>query len=213
MVSDRAGTGLVVLCGVIHPQQIVVLGDRFEIFSAVAAALVARIPVAHLHGGELTQGAFDDAIRHSITKMSSLHFVAAKEYRQRVIQLGEQPHRVFTVGGLGIDNIRRLRLLKREEKVDQTFVEAARVRAEIGRSKYNTGLLSFEEWEIIESDLVTREKAALASQNNRVSAEATWEQSQGRGLIAGNALSGSFSNVTAGTNSSFETPYSPVEVS
>lgn len=71
----------------------------------------------------------------------------------------------------------------RKEKVDQTFVEAARVRAEIGRSKYNTGLLSFEEWEIIESDLVTREKAALASQNNRVSAEATWEQSQGRGVI------------------------------
>ncbi|MFI5447143.1 UDP-N-acetylglucosamine 2-epimerase [Polaromonas sp. UC242_47] len=92
---------------------IVVLGDRFEIFAAVAAALVARIPVAHLHGGETTEGAFDEALRHSITKMSHLHFVAAEAYRRRVIQLGEQPERVFLVGGLGIDNIKRLQLLGR----------------------------------------------------------------------------------------------------
>lgn len=98
-----------------RPDLIVVLGDRFEIFAAAAAALVARIPVAHLHGGETTEGAFDEALRHSITKMSHLHFVAATEYRQRVIQLGEQPERVFLVGGLGIDNIRRLKLLDRAE--------------------------------------------------------------------------------------------------
>ena len=98
----------------LSPDMIVVLGDRFEIFSAVSAALVSRIPVAHLHGGELTEGAFDDAIRHSITKMAHLHFVAAEEYRQRVIQLGEQPDRVFLVGGLGIDNIKNLNLLDRE---------------------------------------------------------------------------------------------------
>lgn len=98
----------------LKPDLIVVLGDRFEIFSAVSAALVTRIPVAHLHGGETTEGAFDEALRHSITKMSHLHFVAAKEYRQRVIQLGEQPDRVFLVGGLGIDNIKRLKLLDRE---------------------------------------------------------------------------------------------------
>ena len=91
------------------------LGDRFEIFAAVAAALVARIPVAHLHGGEATQGAFDEALRHSITKMSHLHFVATEEYRRRVIQLGEQPERVFLVGGLGVDNIKRLKLLDRAE--------------------------------------------------------------------------------------------------
>src|SRR5436309_860837 len=95
------------------PDLMLVLGDRFEIFSAVAAAMVARIPVAHLHGGETTEGAFDEAIRHSITKMSHLHFVATKEYRKRVIQLGELPDRVFVVGGLGIDNIRRLSLLDR----------------------------------------------------------------------------------------------------
>lgn len=97
----------------LQPDLIVVLGDRFEIFSAVSAALVACIPVAHIHGGETTEGAFDEALRHSITKMSHLHFVAAEPYRQRVIQLGEQPEQVFLVGGLGIDNIKRLKLLDR----------------------------------------------------------------------------------------------------
>lgn len=96
------------------PDVVVVLGDRFEILATVCAALVARVPVAHLHGGEVTEGAFDEAIRHAITKMSHLHFVAAEAYRKRVIQLGEQPERVFVVGGLGIDNIRRLALLERE---------------------------------------------------------------------------------------------------
>jgi GDP/UDP-N,N'-diacetylbacillosamine 2-epimerase (hydrolysing) len=99
----------------LNPDLIVVLGDRFEIFSAVAAALVAKIPVAHIHGGEKTEGAFDEALRHSITKMSHLHFVATESYRQRVIQLGENPDKVFLVGGLGIDNIKRLKLLSREE--------------------------------------------------------------------------------------------------
>jgi GDP/UDP-N,N'-diacetylbacillosamine 2-epimerase (hydrolysing) len=97
----------------LQPDLMLVLGDRFEIFSAVAAAMISCIPVAHLHGGEVTEGAFDDAIRHSITKMSHLHFVAAEEYRKRVIQLGEQPDRVFLVGGLGIDNINRVTLLDR----------------------------------------------------------------------------------------------------
>jgi len=97
----------------LQPDLMLVLGDRFEIFSAVAAAMVARIAVAHLHGGESTEGAFDEAIRHSITKMSHLHFVAAEEYRKRVIQLGEQPERVFLVGGLGVDNIKKLTLLDR----------------------------------------------------------------------------------------------------
>ena len=99
----------------LQPDIMLVLGDRFELFSAVAAAMVARIPVAHLHGGESTEGAFDEAIRHSITKMSHLHFVAAEEYRKRVIQLGEHPDRVFLVGGLGIDNINKLDLLDRSE--------------------------------------------------------------------------------------------------
>lgn len=99
----------------LKPDIIVILGDRFETFAAASAALVMKIPVAHLHGGESTLGAYDEAFRHSITKMSHLHFVAAKEYRNRVIQLGESPENVFTVGGMGIDNIKRLQLLSRKE--------------------------------------------------------------------------------------------------
>lgn len=97
------------------PDLVVVLGDRFEVLVAVTAALVAGIPVAHLAGGETTEGAIDEAIRHSVTKMSHLHFVAAEAYRRRVIQLGEQPERVFLVGGLGIDAITRLTFLDRKE--------------------------------------------------------------------------------------------------
>ncbi|PHO11967.1 UDP-N-acetylglucosamine 2-epimerase (hydrolyzing) [Malaciobacter marinus] len=94
---------------------IVVLGDRYEIFSAVSAAMIARIPIAHLHGGEATEGLIDEPIRHSISKMSQLHFTASEEYKNRVIQLGEQPKRVFNVGGMGIENIKRLKLLNKEE--------------------------------------------------------------------------------------------------
>lgn len=116
-IAKSMGLGLIGFADALnelHPDLIVVLGDRFEIFSAVSAALVARIPVAHVHGGETTEGSIDEALRHSITKMSHLHFVAAEEYRQRVIQLGEQPDRVFMVGGLGVDNIKRMTLLDRE---------------------------------------------------------------------------------------------------
>jgi GDP/UDP-N,N'-diacetylbacillosamine 2-epimerase (hydrolysing) len=117
-VTKSMGLGVIGFADVyerLQPDVIVVLGDRFEIFAAASAALIAGIPVAHIHGGETTEGAFDEAIRHSITKMSHLHFVAAKEYRQRVIQLGEQPERVFNVGGMGIDAIKRIKLLDREE--------------------------------------------------------------------------------------------------
>lgn len=95
------------------PELVVVLGDRYEIWCAAAAAMVARIPIAHIHGGETTEGAIDEAIRHGITKMAHLHFVASPVYRDRAIQLGEDPHRVFVVGGLGLDSIDRLELLDR----------------------------------------------------------------------------------------------------
>lgn len=115
-IAKSMGLGMIGFADALNelrPDLIVVLGDRFEIFAAVSAALVARVPVAHLHGGETTEGAFDEALRHSITKMSHLHFVAAEEYHRRVIQLGEPPERVFLVGGLGVDNIKRLKLLDR----------------------------------------------------------------------------------------------------
>jgi len=98
----------------LRPHLLFVLGDRFEIFAAAGAATLARIPIAHAHGGETSEGAFDEALRHSITKMSHLHFVAAEAYRKRVIQLGEDPERVFLVGGLGLDNVYKLPLLERE---------------------------------------------------------------------------------------------------
>ncbi|MCT4665379.1 MAG: UDP-N-acetylglucosamine 2-epimerase [Flavobacteriales bacterium] len=99
----------------LSPDLVIVLGDRYEIFSAVSAALVARIPVAHIHGGETSEGATDEAMRHSITKMSHLHFTAAEAYRKRVVQLGEHPDRVFQVGGLGIDNILKLPLMNKKD--------------------------------------------------------------------------------------------------
>lgn len=97
------------------PDMIVLLGDRFETFAAAIAAFTARIPIAHIHGGELTEGVIDDALRHSITKMSFLHFAAAETYRKRIIQLGEEPARVFNVGALAIDNIMYTSLLDRQE--------------------------------------------------------------------------------------------------
>ena len=99
----------------LKPDLVIILGDRFEILSAVIAAFTAKIPIAHLHGGELTEGVIDDAIRHSITKMSFLHFVSAEAYRRRVIRLGESPDRVFNVGALAIDNILNTRLIAKKE--------------------------------------------------------------------------------------------------
>jgi len=112
---SRALSGFAEAYAELKPDLIVVLGDRYEILAAATAALIERIPVAHLHGGEITEGAYDDAIRHSITKMSHLHFTSTEEYRKRVIQLGEQPERVFNVGALGVENIKKLPLMSKEE--------------------------------------------------------------------------------------------------
>lgn len=95
----------------VKPDILVVLGDRYEILAATEAAVIARIPIAHIHGGERTEGLIDEVIRHSITKMSLFHFTSTEEYRRRVIQLGEKPNRVFNVGAIGLDNISRLNLL------------------------------------------------------------------------------------------------------
>ena len=94
---------------------LILLGDRYEALSAAISAMVMRIPIAHLHGGELTEGAIDEGIRHSITKMSYLHFTSTEEYRRRVIQLGENPERVFCVGAIGVENIKKINLMTKEE--------------------------------------------------------------------------------------------------
>ena len=117
-ISKSMGIGMIGFADAytaLNPDILVVLGDRFEIFSAVSAATITKIPIAHIHGGETTEGAYDEAMRHSITKMSHLHFTAAEQYQKRVIQMGEQPKRVFNFGAPGIENIKRLKLLSLEE--------------------------------------------------------------------------------------------------
>ncbi|SEW23381.1 UDP-N-acetylglucosamine 2-epimerase [[Clostridium] fimetarium] len=99
----------------LKPDIIILLGDRYEIFAAASAAMISKIPIAHIHGGEITQGSYDDCMRHAISKMSYLHFTSTKEYRKRVIQLGEQPDRVYEVGALGIENIKEMTLLTQQE--------------------------------------------------------------------------------------------------
>ena len=108
------------------PDIAVILGDRYEMLAAASAAMIARIPIAHIHGGETTEGAVDEAIRHSITKMSHLHFASAEEYRDRIIQLGEQPTTVYNVGALGVENIKSVKLLDKkslEESLDYEFTD------------------------------------------------------------------------------------------
>lgn len=97
------------------PDMILILGDRYEMLAVASAALIYKIPIAHLHGGEITEGAFDDSIRHSLTKMSHLHFTSTEIYRRRVIQLGEQPDRVFNVGALGVENMTNTRIMNKDE--------------------------------------------------------------------------------------------------
>lgn len=116
-VSKSIGLGVISFAEVfdrIKPDLILVLGDRFEIFAACTAAMVAKIPIAHCHGGEATEGLIDEAIRHSITKMAHIHFASTEEFKKRIIQLGEQPKNVYNVGALGIENINKLELLNKE---------------------------------------------------------------------------------------------------
>lgn len=98
-----------------RPDMLVILGDRTEMLGVASAALIDRIPIAHIHGGEVTEGAVDDCVRHAITKMSYLHFTATEEYRRRVMQLGERPDRVFNVGALGVENILNMEFLSEED--------------------------------------------------------------------------------------------------
>ncbi|MFM5144070.1 UDP-N-acetylglucosamine 2-epimerase [Aeromonas veronii] len=117
-VVKSMGVALIGLADALARQQpdiLVILGDRFEALAAAQAAMLQRIPVAHLHGGEITEGAYDDAIRHAITKLSYLHFTAAEPYRQRVIQLGEAPDRVFNVGAIGNEHLHRTKMLNLAE--------------------------------------------------------------------------------------------------
>jgi UDP-N-acetylglucosamine 2-epimerase (non-hydrolysing)/GDP/UDP-N,N'-diacetylbacillosamine 2-epimerase (hydrolysing) len=117
-IAKSMGLGLIGFADAferLRPDVVVVLGDRYEILAAAQAALVARIPIAHIHGGELSEGAFDESIRHALTKLAHWHFVAAEPYRKHVVQLGEAPERVFNTGAPGLDHLDRLNWLSRSE--------------------------------------------------------------------------------------------------
>ena len=117
-ITKSVGLGLIGCAqsfGELSPDCVVILGDRYEVFACALAALFFKIPIVHIHGGELTRASFDDAIRHSITKMSWFHLVASEVYKDRVIQLGENPKNILNVGGLGVDAIKKLKLLNKSE--------------------------------------------------------------------------------------------------
>lgn len=117
-VVKSMGVGLIGFADSLNrmqPDLLIVLGDRFEALAVTQAALIMHIPVAHLHGGEITEGAYDESIRHAITKMSNIHFAAAEEYKKRIIQLGEQPNKVFNVGAIGLDHVQRTKLKSIQE--------------------------------------------------------------------------------------------------
>ncbi|RKS50593.1 GDP/UDP-N,N'-diacetylbacillosamine 2-epimerase (hydrolysing) [Gillisia mitskevichiae] len=99
----------------LNPDLVIILGDRTEMLAAATAAMIGNIPIAHIHGGETTEGAYDESIRHAITKMSYLHFASTETYRKRIIQLGEHPDRVFNVGAIGLDSIKNMVLLNKDE--------------------------------------------------------------------------------------------------
>lgn len=111
----RGVSGFADAFDVLQPDLLLILGDRYEMLAVASTTLIYKIPIAHLHGGEITEGAFDDAIRHAITKMSHLHFTSTEVYRNRVIQLGEQPDRVFNVGALGVENVMKNNFMSKEE--------------------------------------------------------------------------------------------------
>ena len=117
-ITKSIGLGIIGFADIftrVVPDLVILLGDRYEALAAATAAMIHRIPIAHIHGGELTEGAVDESIRHSITKMSILHFTSTEQYRKRVIQLGESPEQVYCVGALGIENIRTQSLLSKED--------------------------------------------------------------------------------------------------
>ena len=125
-ISKSTGLGMIGFADALsdlQPDVVILLGDRYELLAAAFAAMVARIPIAHIHGGENSEGAFDEAIRHSISKMAWWHFVAAKDYEKRVIQLGEDPQRVFNVGSLGVEAIKKMKLLSKDELTNRTGIQ------------------------------------------------------------------------------------------
>lgn len=141
-----------------QPNLIIILGDRFEALAVAQAAMILRIPIVHIHGGEITEGAYDDAIRHAITKLSLLHFTSTEEHKNRVIQLGEHPSRVFDVGAVGLDHLQRSKLMSLQElssslnfKLDKPYLlvtyHPVTLASEPARESFNNLLKALDEYE------------------------------------------------------------------
>lgn len=124
----------------LKPDLIVLLGDRYELIGTALSAMIHRIPIAHIHGGEITEGAFDEGIRHAITKLSHLHFVATETYKKRVIQLGESKDYIYNVGGLGVDAINRTELLNRDILEQELGVKFLRKKSSYYIPSINTSI-------------------------------------------------------------------------
>ncbi|CAI3629219.1 MULTISPECIES: UDP-N-acetylglucosamine 2-epimerase [Clostridium] len=125
-ISKSIGLGIIGFAELFEkskPDIVIILGDRYEIFAVASAAMIANIPIAHIHGGETTEGLIDEAIRHSITKMSYIHFPCTEEYRRRIIQLGESPDRVFNVGALGCENIKKIKFIDKEALKEELNID------------------------------------------------------------------------------------------
>ena len=151
--TGKMMTGMAEALELLTPDILVLLGDRYETLAAAGAALLLEIPIAHIHGGEITEGAFDDAIRHAVTKMSHLHFVAAEPYRQRVIQMGENPACVFTVGAPSLDNLISL------DRMTLSGLEA-RVRHDLGEGFF---LITYHPATIVMGNPADTVRALLAA--------------------------------------------------
>lgn len=156
LMSSDTASGIVKTMGVcmisfadvfnrLKPDMLVVLGDRYEMLSIVSAATIFKIPMAHIHGGEITEGAYDDSIRHAITKMSHLHFTSTEEYRDRIIQMGEKPEHVFHVGAIGLDNIRSMSFLDKTELEKDLGVEFKKYNYQVTFHPETLGNLTSEE--------------------------------------------------------------------
>lgn len=156
LMSSDTPVGLVKTMGVamlsfadvfnrLQPDMLVILGDRYEMLSIASVATIFKIPIAHLHGGEITEGAYDDAIRHAITKMSHLHFASTEEYRRRIIQMGEQPDNVYHVGAVGLDNIKSLPLLNKDELERTLDIKFKKFNYQVTFHPETLGVLSSEE--------------------------------------------------------------------
>ncbi|MGX9984904.1 UDP-N-acetylglucosamine 2-epimerase [Soonwooa purpurea] len=160
-ISKTMGLAMIGLADALprlNPDLLVILGDRYEMLAIVSSATIFKIPIVHLHGGEITEGAYDDAIRHAISKLSFLHFTSTEVYRNRVIQMGEAPERVFNVGAIGLDNIKTMQLLSKEELEKDLDIKFKKYNYQVTFHPETLTNLSSEEQFKILLDVVSKQK-------------------------------------------------------